>query len=99
MPEPRHWHLIFYDVADDARRTQIHAVLRRWGDPVQLSVFQLRCTARELARVRFELTGHLDESVDRLTIVRLCASCSQRVANHGEPLTPMSHELPSCHFL
>lgn len=50
MPEPRPWHLVVYDVSE-------HKVLSAWGKPVQYSVFRVRGTGRELAHLRFELTG------------------------------------------
>ena len=77
MPEPRHWHLILYDISDDKALRKVHKLMTAWGKPVQYSVFRVRSTQRELERLRFELSK-LMEPTDRLLIARLCPSCAAR---------------------
>ena len=93
MGEPRHWHLVMYDVGSDARLRRVHKLLTGWGKPMQYSVFRVRCTARELERLRFETTRLLEEE-DRLTIVRLCAGCASRVSVRGAPLAALEDDSP-----
>ncbi|MBI5546400.1 MAG: CRISPR-associated endonuclease Cas2 [Deltaproteobacteria bacterium] len=93
MAEPRHWHLVMYDVTEDARLRRVHKLLRGWGKPMQYSVFRVRCTAREIERLRFEVTGLLGAE-DRLTMVRLCAGCASRVSVRGAPLSPLEVDTP-----
>lgn len=93
MGEPRHWHLFLYDISDDGHRTRVHSILRRWGNALQYSVFHVHCTARELARIRFEIINHLDET-DRLTVVRLCSSCADRVFVRGDDPNPFEDPTP-----
>lgn len=95
MAEPRHWHLIVYDVLDDRRLRQVHKICTAWGRAVQLSVFRVRGTARELARLQFELSQVL-AAEDRLLIVPLCPGCSGRVIVKGDQLTPFDLEIPAC---
>ncbi|WP_441289620.1 CRISPR-associated endonuclease Cas2 [Sorangium sp. KYC3313] len=93
MPEPRHWHLVGYDVSEPKALRKVHKVLSAWGKPVQYSVFRVRGTARELARLRFELTG-LIAPTDRLMVIRLCTDCATRVTVQGHDLTPLDLEPP-----
>ncbi|KYF63308.1 MULTISPECIES: CRISPR-associated endonuclease Cas2 [Sorangium] len=93
MPEPRHWHLVVYDVSEPKALRKVHKVLSAWGKPVQYSVFRVRGTARELARLRFELTG-LIASEDRLMFIRLCPDCATRVTVQGKDLAPLDLEPP-----
>lgn len=93
MAEPRHWHLFMYDVSDDKRRTKVHKVLSSWGEPLQFSIFSVRCTARELERVRVELTRCMEDE-DRLAVVRLCDGCASRVTIQGDALMTLGDELP-----
>jgi CRISPR-associated protein Cas2 len=93
MAEPRHWNLVMYDVTEDARLRKVHKLLRGWGKPMQYSVFRVRCTARELERMRFEVMNLLTQE-DRLTIVRLCAGCAGRVSVRGAPLSPLEADAP-----
>jgi CRISPR-associated protein Cas2 len=98
MAEPRHWHLVMYDVCDDGRLRRVHKLLRGWGKAMQYSVFRVRCSARELERMRFELTQVLGEE-DRLTVVRLCAGCAGRVSVRGAPLSPLEADAPPFHIV
>lgn len=98
MGEPRHWHLFMYDISEDRRRSRVHATLKRWGRSLQYSIFCVHCTARELARIRFELSQHLGEG-DRLTVVRLCNSCAERVAVRGEEPSPFESPTPPFHLV
>ena len=93
MPEPRHWHLVVYDVSEPKALRKVHKVLSAWGKPVQYSVFRVRGTARELARLRFELTG-LIAAEDRLMMIRLCSDCATRVTVQGKELAPLDLEPP-----
>lgn len=88
MAEPRHWHLLMYDVTDEKVLRRVHRTLKDWGKPLQFSIFRVRCTARELERLRFELTKLLGDE-DRLCIVRLCDGCSSRVSVRGKDLSPL----------
>ena len=91
MPEPRHLHLLAYDVSDPKRLRKVHKTLTAWGKPVQYSVFRVRATGRELERLRFEL-ARLLEPDDRLLVVRLCNGCANRVAVRGKDLEPFETE-------
>lgn len=93
MGEPRFWHLLLYDVSDDGRRARVHDRLRRWGHPLQFSIFYVRCTARELARLRYELSQVVDDA-DRLAVVRLCNQCAHNMTIQGDALAELPDELP-----
>jgi len=86
MPEPRHWHLVVYDVSEPKILRKVHKTLTAWGKPVQYSVFRVRGTARELERLRFELSL-LIASTDRLMVIRLCPGCAGRVTVQGQDLS------------
>lgn len=98
MAEPRHWYLMIYDVRDDKRLRKVHKLCRAWGHPVQLSVFRVRGTERELARLEFEL-ARVMEAEDRLLLVRLCPNCASRVSVKGEQLEPFDLAVPCCKIL
>jgi CRISPR-associated protein Cas2 len=95
MAEPRHLYLLAYDVMEPKRLRKVHKTMTAWGKPVQYSVFRVRCTDRELGRLRFELAKILDAD-DRLMVVRLCAGCASRVSVRGKDLAPFETEVPAC---
>ena len=88
-------YLVTYDIADQKRLSRLFRFLKKQGVPVQYSVFRVRCTGRELERLRFELTKVLD-SDDRLMVIRLCAGCAGRVTVQGKDLAPFETEVPAC---
>ena len=93
MGEPRHWHLVVYDVSEPKTLRKVHKTLTAWGKPVQYSVFRVRGTGRELARLRFELTKLIDPA-DRLMVIRLCPHCASGVTVQGADLSPMDPDAP-----
>lgn len=98
MPEPRHWYLFVYDVTDPKRLRDVHKTLTQWGKPVQYSLFRVRCTARELERLRFELAEIITQD-DRLMVVRLCENCASRVSVSGEALASFELDTPPFHIV
>lgn len=98
MPEPRHWYLFMYDVTEPKRLRAMHKTLSEWGKAVQYSVFRARCTARELERLRYELSQILTEE-DRMLVVRLCDGCASRVTVHGEAITSFELDTPPFHMV
>lgn len=93
MAEPRHWHLVIYDVSDPKALRRVHKTLTAWGKPMQYSAFRVRATAREIARLRFELAGTITPT-DRLMVIRLCQGCAGRVTVQGMAMAPLDAEPP-----
>ncbi|MBK8978729.1 MAG: CRISPR-associated endonuclease Cas2 [Planctomycetes bacterium] len=87
----RRRYLFAYDVADDARRTDIFQALRDHGDHAQYSVFFCELTDRELIDLRSELDGYLNHAQDQLMILDLgiaSTSLSERLDVLGKPYRP-----------
>ncbi len=93
MGEPRHWHLVMYDVSNPKALRRVHKKLCAWGKAVQYSVFRVRASARELERLRCELARILAPD-DRLLVARLCDDCAERVTVRGKDLVPFELDLP-----
>lgn len=77
----RSWHLVCYDIRDDARLRRVARLLEGYGERVQYSVFRCRLTAREEQRLRWEL-GRLATGEDAWLIVPLCGSCLDSLRRH-----------------
>lgn len=92
----RGWHLICYDVRDEARLRKVARLLEGYGERVQKSVFRCRLSPREGQRLRWEL-GRLVVKEDEWLIVPLCDRCVERIAHHGEannwPKDPPAYEI------
>lgn len=82
--EPKHWHVICYDITDPKRWRKVYKKLHGYGRRLQYSVFRCRLTKLQMEKLRWELE-QLMASEDRLLIIHLCDGCEQRTATHNRP--------------
>ncbi len=75
--------LVSYDVVDDRRRNRIAKVLERFGDRVQMSVFECNVEIDEMERMRAALTKHINADKDSVRIYRLCLTCKSKIEIMG----------------
>jgi len=71
-------YVVCYDIADDARRSRISAVLLDFGVRVQESVFVAHLDDALAARLRDRLLRVVDNERDRLHMFQLCAACEKK---------------------
>jgi CRISPR-associated protein Cas2 len=76
--------IIAYDVADNRRRYRICKALERYGVRIQYSVFELSITEKDLHKLVDQLTGIIDNAVDRLLVLRLCSGCHASAGCYGD---------------
>ena len=92
----RRHYLVSYDVSSDKRRNRIFHALDDVGDHLQYSVFLCELTAKELARLRSELTASIHDREDQVMILDLGpAHLSLESAMHmiGRPHEPLVRTL------
>jgi len=65
---------ITYDIPDDRRRTKVAKLLKRYGNHVQYSVFELDVDRRLLQRALKELKRLIDEESDSVFVYPLAAA-------------------------
>lgn len=75
--------IIAYDIADNALRMEIFNFLRKWGEPVQKSVFECRLTETELAQVKNWLDERGYAEQDSVMVYKLCEKCVSAIVNMG----------------
>jgi len=78
----RRWYLVAYDVRDPARLHRTAKILKGFGDRVQLSVFKVHASQRQIERLRWELLRVLEEE-DFLLVVGLCVACVDSIYKKG----------------
>ncbi len=74
----RAWHLITYDIRDDARLRRVARLMEGHGERLQYSVFRCRLSATELERLRWEL-ARVVAAEDEVLIVPICGRCAGSV--------------------
>lgn len=78
MSTTRRWHLVSYDIRSDARWRKAYRLLRGYGERIQYSVFRVRGSELQLARMRWELEQILEKE-DALLVIPLCPTCAGRI--------------------
>lgn len=63
--------LVCYDIADPRRLARVHRVMRRWGMPLQYSVFYCALTRRERRRLESILRSLIREDRDDVRVYGL----------------------------
>jgi len=76
----RKWHLVTYDVRDDARLRRVARLMEGYGERLQYSVFRCQLSATEFERLRWELT-RLVQAEDEILLIPLCEHCAGGVAD------------------
>jgi len=77
--------LVAYDVSGDRRRARIHRTLRRFGSPIQKSVFWVEVDDEDLPQLLQVLSQEMDADVDRVHAVRCCQKCLDGTTVMGAP--------------
>jgi CRISPR-associated protein Cas2 len=75
--------VISYDVPEDKRRTQIHKVLKSYGQWMQFSVFECNLTETEYAKLRVRLQKLIKPEQDSIRFYTLCTCCQGKVERIG----------------
>jgi CRISPR-associated protein Cas2 len=62
--------VVCYDIREKRRLVRVHRHLKKWGVPLQYSVFLVEATATKLHRLMAELEDLMDTSVDDVRAYR-----------------------------
>lgn len=65
--------VICYDIANNHRRRRLRSLLKRYGDPVQESVFEVSLQPAALRQLRGRIEAVLDADEDRITFYDLAS--------------------------
>lgn len=75
--------VVTYDVANNRRRVRLRSVLRKYGLPVQESVFECQVTPGEARKMKAEVRKTIRKSTDLVRFYTLCLNC-QDVVEDGD---------------
>jgi CRISPR-associated protein Cas2 len=78
--------VVAYDVSDDKRRARLHKTLRRYGEPVQYSVFE--CVLTEgLYQQMLRAVEEVVEAGDNIRYYDICSACRKEIVTLGQAVT------------
>jgi CRISPR-associated protein Cas2 len=75
--------VIAYDIASDRRRMRTHALLLRYGNPVQESLFECDLSPADLRALRRELARVIRPAADKVRVYCLCRDCAAGVEDES----------------
>jgi len=71
MTTTEHTYLVCYDICDPKRWRKIYKTMKRFGEWMQLSVFQCRLTREKILRLTDRLNDMADKKEDNVLIIDL----------------------------
>lgn len=80
--------VIAYDVSEDGRRARLSALLQRYGDRIQFSVFLCRLDQDDLRTLLETAEKIVDLDTDSLYVFRQCPTCWDRMDCRGQSHPP-----------
>ncbi|MBB4663294.1 CRISPR-associated endonuclease Cas2 [Conexibacter arvalis] len=94
MSEPVRRMLVAYDITDDRRRDRVAVALQEHGQRIQFSVFLVDGRPASFIRLRAELAGLIDPSVDTVMFCDLGPreTVNKRVISHIGAAKPVAGE-------
>ena len=81
-------YLVSYDIADPKRLRRVAKICEDFGRRRQFSVFLVRVSPTEMARLRQRLYDAVDLARDQILFVPVCAACSRNIEALGRPTDP-----------
>jgi CRISPR-associated protein Cas2 len=78
-------YVVAYDIPDDKRRTQVHKILKGFGQWTEFSLFECFLTKKEVLQMRAKLNMHLRAGEDRVRIYLICENCLTKIETVGIP--------------
>jgi CRISPR-associated protein Cas2 len=63
--------IVTYDIRDDKRLRQVFRTMRKWGDHLQLSVFECQLTRSELTLLKSKLAEIIHHDLDQVLFIDL----------------------------
>lgn len=71
--------VIVYDICDNKRRNNIAKLLRQYGSPVNLSVFECMLSERQLMNLAERICQVIDTKHDKVVYYRMCMNCYTKI--------------------
>jgi CRISPR-associated protein Cas2 len=87
--------VIMYDISDNRPRTKLFKLLKRYGEPVQLSIFEAIISEAQFAEMRGEVNQLIGSDAGQVRYYEICQTCHQCIVVFGQARTTV---LPSIYI-
>lgn len=79
-------YVISYDIRDNKRRYKVYKFLKKHGEWVQLSVFELILEQKDLELIELRLKRLINEKEDSIRIYQIYDRSSLKIIGEGKPV-------------
>jgi CRISPR-associated protein Cas2 len=76
-----------YDISDDRARTKLFKLLKRYGEPVQLSIFEAIISEAQFAEMRGEVARVIGSDAGQVRYYEICQACDRGIVTLGQART------------
>jgi CRISPR-associated protein Cas2 len=76
-----------YDNADDRTRTKLFKLLKRYGEPVQLSVFEAIIDREQMSEMREAVARLVEGDEGEVRYYEVCQACDRGIRTLGQART------------
>lgn len=71
--------VVAYDISDNKRRNKVAKLLRQYGIPVNMSVFECMITETQLINITEKISKMIDCKNDKVIYYRMCLNCYTKI--------------------
>ncbi|MFL6275998.1 MAG: CRISPR-associated endonuclease Cas2 [Blastocatellia bacterium] len=79
--------VIMYDISDDRTRTKLFKLLKRYGEPVQLSIFEAIISESQFAEMRRDVARTVSSDAGQVHYYEICQTCDRGMVIFGQART------------
>ena len=79
--------VIMYDISDDRTRTKLFKLLKRYGEPVQLSLFEAIISEAQFAEMRRDVARVMGSDAGQVRYYESCQTCDRGIVIFGQART------------
>jgi CRISPR-associated protein Cas2 len=79
--------MILYDISDNRTRTKLFKLLKRYGEPVQLSIFEAIISDEQYTEMRNAVARLIDGDAGHVRYYEICQMCNRGILTLGQART------------
>jgi CRISPR-associated protein Cas2 len=83
--------VIMYDISDNRTRTKLFKLLKRYGEPVQLSIFEAIISEAQFTEMRSEVARLIGSDAGQVRYYEICQMCDRDLVSLGQARTTVLH--------
>jgi CRISPR-associated protein Cas2 len=88
--------VIAYDIPDNKRRSRLFKLLKRFGAPVQFSIFECLINDGQFEVLRREVAKLIVEGEDDVRYYDICAGCKRLTKTFGKAISTTVQQVYIC---